>query len=172
MGAVEVRHAGKIEIDGRCRGTGSAAQPVEVGAPRRGGSGTGDPADAGGTARQGDRRRPRGVCQHGTQLAGLLCAGRSGGAAAAPEARTTGQDRAACRGDRRGDPDRRCAPRRRLDVAALRCRDARRGGPAISPRWLSHQLRQRGLPSAARATHSKAARTKRRWRRAASALPI
>src|SRR3954449_6320982 len=49
---------------------------------------------------------------------------------------------------------------------------ARRGGPAISPRWLSQQLRQRGLPSAARATHSKAARTKRRWRRAASALPI
>ena len=49
---------------------------------------------------------------------------------------------------------------------------ARRGGPAISPRWLSHQLCQRGLPSAARATPSKAARTKRRWRRAASALPI
>src|ERR687895_435131 len=24
---------------------------------------------------------------------------------------------------------------------------ARRGGPAISPRWLSHQLSQRGLPS-------------------------
>ena len=49
---------------------------------------------------------------------------------------------------------------------------ARRGGPAISPRWLSHQLRQRGLSSAARATPSQAARTKRRWRRAASALPI
>jgi transposase len=48
----------------------------------------------------------------------------------------------------------------------------RRGGPAISPRWLSHQLRQRGLPSAARATPSQAARTKQRWRRAASALPI
>ena len=49
---------------------------------------------------------------------------------------------------------------------------ARRGGPAISPRWLSHQLRQRGLPSVARATPSKAAKTKRRWRRAASVLPI
>jgi len=49
---------------------------------------------------------------------------------------------------------------------------ARRGGPAISPRWLSHQLRQGGLPSVARATPSKAARTKRRWRRAMSALPI
>src|ERR1051325_1384206 len=49
---------------------------------------------------------------------------------------------------------------------------ARRGGPAISPRWLSHQLPQGGLPSAARATPSQAARTKRRWRGAASALPI
>jgi len=49
---------------------------------------------------------------------------------------------------------------------------ARRGGPAISPRWLSHQLRQRGLPSAARATPSQAARTKRRSRPAASVLPI
>jgi len=49
---------------------------------------------------------------------------------------------------------------------------SRRGGPAISPRWLSHQLHQGGLPSAARATPSKGARTKRRWRRAASALPI
>src|SRR5690242_20971421 len=49
---------------------------------------------------------------------------------------------------------------------------ARRGGPAISPRWLSYQLRKRGLPSAARATPSQAARTKQRWRRAASALPI
>ena len=49
---------------------------------------------------------------------------------------------------------------------------ARRGGPAISPRWLSHQLRQRGLPSAARAIPSKAARTRQRLRRAASALPL
>src|SRR3954447_4485555 len=32
----------------------------------------------------------------------------------------------------------------------------RRGGPAISPRWLSHQLRQRGLPSVAHAIPSKA----------------
>lgn len=45
---------------------------------------------------------------------------------------------------------------------------ARRGGPAISPRWLSHQLRQRGLSSVARATPSKAAGTQRRLRRAAS----
>ena len=49
---------------------------------------------------------------------------------------------------------------------------ARRGGPAISPRWLSHQLRQRGLSSVAHATPSRGARTKRRWRRAASTLPI
>src|SRR3954465_13724737 len=49
---------------------------------------------------------------------------------------------------------------------------ARRGGPAISPRWLSHQLRQRGLPSGARATPSKGARMQQRSRQAASALPI
>src|ERR1044071_5225340 len=49
---------------------------------------------------------------------------------------------------------------------------ARRGGPAISPRWLSHQLRQRGLSSVARATPSKGARTQRRSRRAVSASLI
>ena len=48
---------------------------------------------------------------------------------------------------------------------------ARRGGPAISPRWLSHQLRQRGLPGSGRATPSKGVRTQRRSRRAVSALP-
>src|SRR3954465_1092778 len=47
-----------------------------------------------------------------------------------------------------------------------------RGGPAISPRWLSHQLRQRGLSSVARATPSKGARTQRRSRPAVSTLPI
>src|SRR4051795_12412469 len=68
--------------------------------------------------------------QYGAQLAGILCAWRGGRAAAAPEARATGQDRAACRGDRGGDPERGHAPRRRLDVAALVCRDcpARRTG--------------------------------------------
>jgi transposase len=49
---------------------------------------------------------------------------------------------------------------------------ARRGGPAISPRWLSHQLRQRGLPGAGHVIPSKDARTQRRSRRAANALPI
>ena len=54
-----------------------------------------------------------------------------------------------------------------------RCAEiARRGGPAILPRWLSHQLRQRGLPSGGRATPSKGARTQPRSRPAASALPI
>src|SRR4051812_46692238 len=43
---------------------------------------------------------------------------------------------------------------------------ARRGGPAISPRWLSHQLRQRGLPGSGRATPSKGARTQPQLRRA------
>ena len=49
---------------------------------------------------------------------------------------------------------------------------ARRGGPAISPRWLSHQLRQRGLPGGGRAIPSKAARTQPRSRRAVSTLLI
>ena len=49
---------------------------------------------------------------------------------------------------------------------------ARRGGPAISPRWLSHQLRQRGLPGGGRATRSKGARTQPRLRPAVSTLPI
>jgi len=57
-------------------------------------------------------------------------------------------------------------------LGRLRAEITRRGGPAISPRWLSQQLRQRGLPSAARATLSKAARTKRRSQPAASTLPI
>ena len=41
---------------------------------------------------------------------------------------------------------------------------ARRGGPTISQRWLSHQLRQRGLSSGARATPSKGARMQPRSR--------
>jgi len=49
---------------------------------------------------------------------------------------------------------------------------AHRGGPAISPRWLSHQLRQRGLPGGGRVTRSKGARTQRRSRPAASTLPL
>ena len=49
---------------------------------------------------------------------------------------------------------------------------ARRGGPAISPRWLAHQLRQRGLPTGGRATPSKGARTQPRSRRAASGSSI
>jgi transposase len=49
---------------------------------------------------------------------------------------------------------------------------ARRGGPAISPRWLSHQLRQRGLPGDGRATPSKGARMQPRSRPAVSTSPI
>src|SRR5829696_1727536 len=121
--AVEARHARKIEADGRCCGTGRIARPVEIGAARRSGPGAGDPADAGGTARRGDRRGSGGAHQYGAQLAGLLCAWRGGGAATAPAARTAGQDRAACRGDRGGDPERRHAPRWRLDAAAPVLRD-------------------------------------------------
>ena len=47
---------------------------------------------------------------------------------------------------------------------------ARRGVPAISPRWLAHQLRQRGLPSGGRATPSKGARTQRQSRPVVSTL--
>ena len=50
------------------------------------------------------------ACQHGAQLAGLLCAWRGGGAAAAPEAGTASRDWAARRGYRGGDPERRHAP--------------------------------------------------------------
>src|SRR4051812_15230345 len=49
---------------------------------------------------------------------------------------------------------------------------ARRGGPTISLRWLSHQLRQGGLPGGGRATPSKGARTQQQSRRAASTSPI
>src|SRR5919199_822503 len=49
---------------------------------------------------------------------------------------------------------------------------ARRGGPAISPRWLAHQLRQRGLLGGGRATPSQGARTQPRSRQAASTLPV
>jgi hypothetical protein len=49
-------------------------------------------------------------------------------------------------------------------------RRSRRGGWRIS--WLSHQLRQRGLPGGGRATPSKGARMQQRSRRAVSASPI
>src|SRR3954453_19819809 len=111
-----------------CRNRSSAAKRTGRGrSPACAGAGS---ADAGGAEGRGDRRGARGTCQHGAELAGLLCAWRGGGAAAAPEAGTVGQDRAACRGDRGGDPDRGCTPRWRLDAAALVRRDcpARRAG--------------------------------------------
>jgi transposase len=49
---------------------------------------------------------------------------------------------------------------------------ARRGGPTISPRWLSYQLRLRGLPGGGHVTPSKGARTQRRSRPAVSTLSI
>src|SRR3954471_17480648 len=124
------KHGAKIDAHGRCCGTGDIACAVEIGAPRRSGPGAGDPADAGRAEGRGDRRSSRSACQHGAQLAGLLRAWRGGRAAAAPEAGTAGQDRAACRGDRGGDPERRYAPRWRLDAAAFVRRDraARRAG--------------------------------------------
>ena len=130
MRAVEARHAGEIETDGRCCGTGGVAQLVKIGAARRSGSGAGDPADAGGTAGRGDRHHSRRARQHGAQLAGLLRAWRGSGASAAQGAGTASHDWAACRSNRRGDPDRRHAPRRRLDAGTSvhRDRSARRAG--------------------------------------------
>src|SRR3954449_11527314 len=56
--------------------------------------------------------------------------GGGGGATATPEAGRAVCGGAACRGDRRDDPERRCGPRRRLDAGAVVCRDrpARRAG--------------------------------------------
>src|SRR4051794_41981549 len=64
------KHAGKIEADGGCRGTGRVACPVEIGAPRRSGPGAGDPADAGGAAGGGDRGGVLGGFQLGRPHAG------------------------------------------------------------------------------------------------------
>src|SRR3954451_16573487 len=130
MRAVEIRHAGKIATDGRCRGTGGAARLDEVGASRRGGSSTSDPADAGRAGCRGNRGGFGRAYQHGAQLAGLLCAWRGGGAAAAHRAGTAGCGGAARRGDRGRDPERRHAPRRRLDAGAPLSRDCppRRAG--------------------------------------------
>jgi transposase len=57
-------------------------------------------------------------------------------------------------------------------LAGLCAVSGRRGGPAISPRWLSHQLRQRGLPGGGRATRSTGARTQPQLRPAVNTLPI
>src|SRR3954466_14030521 len=141
MRAVDARHARKIEAHGGWCGTGRVACPVEIGAARRSGSGAGNPADAGGAARRGDRRRSRGAHQYGAQLAGVLCARRGGGGGTAPEAGTAGQDRAACRGDRRGDPERRHAPRWRVDAGAV----VRRNCPA----WRAGDLAALALASIA-----------------------
>src|SRR3954470_17098765 len=111
-----------------CRNRSSARKRTGRGrSPACAGAGS---ADAGGAEGRGDRCSSGGARQHGAQLAGLLCAWRGGGAAAAPAARTTGQDRAACWGDRGGNPGRRHAPRWRVDAAApvRRDRPARRAG--------------------------------------------
>src|SRR4051794_10580032 len=128
-------------------------------------------ADAGGAARRGDRRGSGGAYQHGAQLAGLLPAWPSGGTAAAPETGTAGHDRAARWSDRGGDPERRHAPRRRLDAAApvRRDRPARRAGDlaavAVAPiapkgfawRRPRHTLKGRQDAAAVAASHQRLA---------------
>src|SRR3954453_21755687 len=177
MRAVEAEHAGKIEADGGWCGTGRVARPVEIGAPRRSGSGTGDPRPSPGQAlltlegrRAGEIaavlgvhvstvRNWRGYFAHGG-VAGLRRRHRPGQQAKiGPHARAIAA--AILTDDVRHDGG--------WTLPRLCAEIARRGGPAISPRWLSHQLRQRGLSSAARATPSKGARTQPRSRPAMSA---
>src|SRR3954451_3447946 len=111
-----------------CRNRSSAAKRTGRGrCPACAGAGS---SDAGRAEGRGDRRSFGGAHQHGTELAGVLCAWRGGGATATPEAGRAVCGGAACRGDRRDDPERRCGPRRRLDAGAVVCRDrpARRAG--------------------------------------------
>jgi transposase len=180
MRAVEAKHARKIEAHGGCRGTGRVACPVEIGAPRRSGSGAGDPRPAPGQALltlEGRRaeeiaavlgvhistvRNWRGYFAHGG-VAGLRRRPRPGqqakiGPHAGAIAATILTE------DARHDGG--------WTLPRLCAEIARRGGPAISPRWLSHQLRQRGLPGGGRVTPSKGARTQWRSRRAVGASPI
>src|SRR3954453_23502263 len=104
-----------------CRNRSSAAKRTGRGrSPACAGAGS---ADAGGGEGRGNRRSSGGAHQHGAELAGLLCAWRGGGAAAGAPGRKAGQDRAACRGDRGGDPERGCAPRWRVDATAPVRRD-------------------------------------------------
>src|SRR3954454_15972523 len=104
-----------------CRNRSIAARRIGRGrTPACAGAGS---ADAGRTGRRGNRGGFGRACQHGAQLAGLLCAWRGGGAAAAHSAGTAGHSRPARRGDRGGDPERRHAPRRWLDAGAPVRRD-------------------------------------------------
>src|SRR3954465_502010 len=177
---VEAKYAGTIEAHGGCGGTGRLARPVEIGAARRSGPGAGDPRPAPGQALltlEGQKaeeiaavlgvhvstvRNWRGYFVHGGG-AGLRRRPRPGQQAkigphaGAIAAAILNED---VRHDGGGALPRPCAE------------IARRGGPAISPRWLSHQLRQRGLPGGGRATPSKGARMQQRGRPAVSTSPI
>src|SRR3954452_13095813 len=180
MRAVEAQHVGKIDADGCCCGTGRIARLVEIGASRRSGPGTGDPRPAPGQAlltlegrRAGDIaatlgvhvstvRNWRGYFAHGG-VAGLRRRTAPGRQA------TIGPHAGAIAASILSEDTRHDGG---WTLGRLSAEIARRGGPAISPRWLSHQLRQRGLPSVARAIPSKAAKTKQQGGRAASVLPI
>ena len=180
MRAVEAKHARKIEADSGCCGTGSLARPVEIGAARRSGPGAGDPRPAPGQAlltlegRKAEEiaavlgvhvstvRNWRGYVAHGG-AAGLRRRPRPGQEAKiGPHA---GAIAAAMLTEDTHHDGGWTLPRLCAEIA-------RRGGPAISPRWFSHQLRQRGLPDGGRAIRSKDGRTQRQSRRAASPLPI
>jgi len=174
------KHAGKIDAHGRCCGKGRIARLVEIGAPRRGGPGAGDPRPAPGQALLTLEGRDageiaatlgvhistvsnwRGYIAHGG-VAGLRRRHRPGQQAKiGPHAGAIAA--AILTEDTRHDGG--------WTLPRLCAEIARRGGPAISPRWLAHQLRQRGLPGAGHAIRSKGARMQRRSRPAVSTLPI
>src|SRR3954465_4849008 len=177
---VEAKYAGTIEAHGRCRGTGDIARPVEIGAARRSGPGAGDPRPAPGQAllmlegRKAEEiaavlgvhvstvRNWRGYFAHGG-VAGLRRRPRPGQQAKiGPHAGAIAA--AILTEDARHDGG--------WTLPRLCAEIARRGGPAISPRWLAHQLRQGGLPGGGRATRSKGARMQPQLRRAVGASPI
>src|SRR3954471_2080739 len=174
------KHGGKIDADGWCCGTGRPARLVEIGASRRSGPGAGDPRPAPGQAlltlegRKAEEiaavlgvhvstvRNWRGYFAHGGG-AGLRRRPRPGQQAKiGPHAGAIAA--AILDEDARHDGG--------WTLPRLCAEIARRGGPAISLRWLSHQLRQRGLPGGGRATRSKGARTQPQWRPAIGASPI
>src|SRR3954452_21105722 len=184
MRAVEARHARKIEADGRCCGTGRIARAVEIGAARRSGPGAGDPRPAPGQAlltlegRKAEEiaavlgvhistvRNWRGYFAHG-RIAGLRRRPRPGQQAKiGPHAGAIAA--AILTEDTRHDG----GPGGGWTLGRLCAEIARRGGPTISPRWLSHQLRQRGLPGADRVTRSKGAKTQPRSGPAVGTSPI
>src|SRR3954451_21030727 len=159
---VEAGHVGKIEADGRCCGTDRIARLVEIGASRRGGSSTSDPRPAPGQALltlegrgAGEIAAALGV--HASTVHNWRGYFAHGGVAGLR--RRTAPGRQAVMGPHAGaiaasilseDTRHDCG----WTLGRLSAEIARRGGPAISPRWLSHQLRQRVCVDALRGSRA------------------